>query len=161
MITESTRPPLFAVVVPMYNERVGAERCIRAVTTELGKLSASSAFIVIDDGSSDGTGPLLDRILSDLGGFQLIHQANAGYGGALVTGVRAATERGIPYVLFMDSDLTNPPAHIARFVPPMLEGWDLIKGCRFSPGGSLADVPWQRAANDYLCQFPFESERGR
>jgi len=144
MASDSLSVPLFAVVVPMYNERVGAEACIHAVLSELTKLTISATLIVVDDGSRDGTGPLLDQLQMDIGGFQLIHQANTGYGGALVTGGRAAADLGIPYVLFMDSDLTNPPSHIERFITPMTEGWDVIKGCRFSPGGSLAGVPWQR-----------------
>src|SRR5262249_10283227 len=107
-------------------------------------LPMRTALVVIDDGSRDGTGDLLDRLHAELGGFKLVHKPNGGYGSALVAGARAALEEGHDYVLVMDSDLTNPRAHIERFVPAIRAGYDLVKGTRFSDGGDMGTVGWRR-----------------
>src|SRR5438105_3966410 len=133
-----------AVVVPMYNERSGAEACIRQILDVIPTLGMPADLIVADDGSNDGTGELLDDLRLKGLDFIVVHKPNGGYGSAISCGARTAQEHGFDYVLFMDSDLTNPPAHIARFVPPILQGVDLVKGSRFSDGGDMDSVPWSR-----------------
>jgi glycosyltransferase involved in cell wall biosynthesis len=133
-----------AVVVPMYNELAGAERCLRELLATIPRIPMRAALVIVDDGSNDGTGDLLDRLHASDGGFKLVHKPNGGYGSALVAGARAALEDGHDYVLFMDSDLTNPPAHIERFVPAIRDGYDLVKGTRFTDGGDMGTVGWSR-----------------
>jgi glycosyltransferase involved in cell wall biosynthesis len=134
------------VVVPMYNEIAGGERCVRELLGIVPRLPMPASLVIVDDGSGDGTGALLDRLHAQLGGFRVVHKPNGGYGSALVAGARAAQEEGCDYVLFMDSDLTNPPAHIERFVPAIRGGCDLVKGTRFSDGGDMNAVAWKRRA---------------
>jgi dolichol-phosphate mannosyltransferase len=45
----------------------------------------------------------------------------------------------------MDSDLTNDPRDIPRFAEKMRAGVDVIKATRFTAGGGMVGVPWQRA----------------
>jgi dolichol-phosphate mannosyltransferase len=149
-MTPNFQPPSpgagLAVVVPMYNEVLGGERCIHELLATVSRLPMRAGLVIVDDGSTDGTGALLDRLHASPGGFKLVHKPNGGYGSALVAGARAALEDGYDYVLFMDSDLTNPPAHIERFVPAIRRGYDLVKGTRFSAGGDMDAVAWRRRA---------------
>jgi glycosyltransferase involved in cell wall biosynthesis len=133
-----------AVVVPMFNEVAGADTCVRRLLSVLPRAGMPAGLIVVDDGSSDGTGALLDRLRGVLGPFDVVHKRNGGYGSALVAGARFAQEQGYDFVLFIDSDLTNPPEHIARFVPAIRAGIDLAKGSRFSKDGNMAAVPRAR-----------------
>jgi dolichol-phosphate mannosyltransferase len=133
-----------AIIVPMFNEIVGAENCVRTLLDVLPTIRIPTALIVVDDGSTDGTGAKLDELQGVFGGFEVKHQVNRGYGGALIAGAQAALERDYDYVLFMDSDLTNPPEHIERFIEPIVDGADLVKGCRFCRGGDMRAVPWRR-----------------
>jgi dolichol-phosphate mannosyltransferase len=133
-----------AVVVPMYNEIVSAESCVRRILSVIPTLALPTELIVVDDGSRDGTGDLLDDLQRTVGTFTVVHKPNGGYGSAITAGARAALERTNDYILFMDSDLTNPPEHITRFVPAIMRGIDLIKGSRFSEGGDMNAVPWRR-----------------
>lgn len=137
--------PSFAVVVPMFNERAGAERCVREISRVLSILPNRSSLIVVDDGSEDGTGSALAALRATHPVLEVVtHPVNRGYGAALVTGARRASERGFDYTLFMDSDLTNSPDDLPRFVEKMGEGADVIKASRYIPGGRMVGVPWRR-----------------
>ncbi|MFZ5862171.1 MAG: glycosyltransferase [Nitrospirota bacterium] len=135
----------FCVVVPMYNEEANAERCVRMVSEVLGGQAYRTALIVVDDGSRDQTGKILRRLSREFPGLRLVmHERNAGYGGALQTGVKTAISEGFDYVLFMDSDLTNDPKCIPKFVEKMFVGYDVIKGSRYVEGGAMVGVPTHR-----------------
>jgi len=137
----------FCVIIPMYNEEQGAETCVRRVCEALAEIPIPSKLIAVDDGSSDATGAILDRLAAEWPKLEVVrHQQNAGYGSALRTGVRKAGEAGFDYVLFMDSDLTNDPADIQRFVEKMKKGYDVIKATRYSDGGEVRGVPLYRVA---------------
>lgn len=133
-----------AVVIPMHNEEAGARQCIAAVTSVIDDLN-DTALIVVDDGSSDATGDELEAAKADGFRFERVDAAtNQGYGAALQLGARRAAELGAEWVLFMDSDLTNPPNQIPAFVAAMADDVDVIKACRFCRGGGMNGVPFRR-----------------
>jgi dolichol-phosphate mannosyltransferase len=138
--------PSFAVVIPMYNEKFGAQTCVRQVCAQLAKMPHRANLIVVNDGSQDGTSEVLatlESIEQEL--IVLTHPRNRGYGAALRTGLLRARDKGFDYVVFMDSDLTNDPADIPKFAAQMERGIDVIKASRFIGGGGMQGVPWQRA----------------
>ena len=137
--------PSFAVVIPMYNEQLAAERCVRLVCQSLRQLPHRSRLIAVNDGSADRTGDLLAVLaLTEPLLHVVTHEHNAGYGSALQTGAGAAHEQGFVYTLFMDADLTNAPEDIARFAEQMNDGADVIKATRYREGGGMRGVPWRR-----------------
>lgn len=139
-------PPL-AVVIPMFNEAQGAQTCVEGVTAMLESAPGDARLIAVDDGSADGTPGLLDALAETHPLLTVVHHVkNKGYGAALRTGAEAARDQGRPWVLFMDSDLTNPPADILRFWPLMTDDVDLIKASRYVRGGSQEAVPLRRRA---------------
>ena len=134
-----------AIVIPMLNEVCGAQRCIESVMRELKRLGPNWSVTVVDDGSTDGTAPLLDRLAATVTGFWVVHHVtNQGYGTALRTGAAEAARRGAEWVLFMDSDLTNPPDDIHRFAAVMGRSVDYVKASRYAPGGAVDGVPLKR-----------------
>jgi glycosyltransferase involved in cell wall biosynthesis len=64
--------PSFAVVVPMFNERSGAERCVREITRVLSGLPHRASLIVVDDGSKDGTTTILQALSQTNGVLELL-----------------------------------------------------------------------------------------
>jgi glycosyltransferase involved in cell wall biosynthesis len=138
--------PSFSVIIPMFNEESGAEACVRAVSEELRRLPNRTSLIVVEDGSSDHTKEILERLASAEPKLILaVHTHNQGYGAALCTGNALSVELGFDYALFMDSDLTNAPADLPRFAEEMKKGMEVIKASRFIRGGGMIGVPWQRA----------------
>lgn len=137
--------PSFAVVIPMYNEEVGAVRCIEQVCAVLREMSGGHKLVVVNDGSRDKTHQIVEAQRgSNPELIYLQHQVNKGYGGALRTGIEYSVQNSFDYVLFMDSDLTNDPKDIPKFFEKMCEGYDVIKATRYSDGGRMEGVPPHR-----------------
>ncbi|MDE2238272.1 MAG: glycosyltransferase family 2 protein [Elusimicrobia bacterium] len=119
------RPPRLSVVIPCYNER-------ETIAAVLSRVLAADAgidkeVIVVDDGSSDGTGELLGRTP---GVRALRHERNRGKGAAVKTGIAAA--RG-EVVLIQDADLEYEPADYKAVLAPILAGEaDAVMGSRFA-----------------------------
>jgi len=144
-MSAATGKPSLAVVIPMYNEKAGAEACVRQVCEVVAALDCECALVVVDDGSSDGTGEILAVLAPELPQLMVAtHDRNQGYGAALKTGTRKAAGEGFDYVLFMDSDLTNAPGDIPKFIRKMEEGYEVIKATRYSHGGGIDGVPFLR-----------------
>lgn len=94
-----------SVVMPVYNE----EDAIGAAVEEVQRLVLDrvpgSELVVVDDGSRDRTGPLLDGAAAQDPRVRVIHQQNTGHGGALMAALGAA--RG-EFVFLLDSDRQIP-----------------------------------------------------
>ena len=130
----------------MFNEEKGAERCVRTIDAALARMPRRTRLSVVDDGSSDRTYAAVNADQERLPSLEIVrHSENRGYGAALVTGARRAAELGFDYAIFMDSDLTNSPDDLPLFAAEMDHGADVIKATRFSRGGRMVGVPWQRA----------------
>lgn len=95
------------VIIPTYNN----DRTLLSVIEKVKRYSKQ--VIVVNDGSTDHTGKLLESV----SGIQLItHPANKGKGHALKSGLSAAKEQGFRYALTIDSDGQHYPEDIPSFV---------------------------------------------
>jgi glycosyltransferase involved in cell wall biosynthesis len=111
-----------AVVIPAYQ----AAATIRDVISRTQATVPSAQIIVVDDGSSDGTGDA-----GRAGTTLITHPRNRGKGAALRSGIREATARGASVVVTIDADAQHPPEEIPRLLQPILEGRsDLVLGAR-------------------------------
>jgi len=137
----------------MYNEEVLARRSVETILRYVHELPSGVVLLIVDDGSDDQTGEILNDLAREADGGRLhilSNEVNMGYGGALRTGVRFAVENNYDYVLFMDSDLTNHPRYLDKLYHKMEESWDYIKATRYSDGGGMEGVPWIRRLNSRL-----------
>lgn len=144
----------------MYNEEPGAENCVTQICQVLKGIGCESKLITVNDGSRDRTGEILDRIAPRFPNLMVVHHPkNKGYGAALRTGIETAAKAGFDYTLFMDSDLTNHPSDLPRFVGKMREGFDVIKATRYSKGGGVSGVPAYRVVisrvGNWIAHFLF------
>ena len=89
---------LVTVVVPVYNVRPFLETCLDSL---LQQTYPYLEILLIDDGSTDGSGDLCDHYARKDSRIQVIHQENGGLGAARNEGIRRA---GGEYLSFVDSD---------------------------------------------------------
>src|SRR5919199_4078834 len=96
-----TDGPDVSVVVPVYNTMPDLELCLRSLVSQATR-SCSYEVITVDDGSTDGSGELLDEYAQRYDMIEVIHQENSGWPGRpRNVGLDASGGR---YVFFMDSD---------------------------------------------------------
>ncbi len=127
-------------IVPAYNEEI----CIAATAIELLKNRYIDRVIVVNDGSTDGTAQVLDRLASAHARLTVIHQANSGKGGALMNGVANSKA---DYVLLTDADTLIPPQRddIGHLLAEMEKGADAVGGIPASNLNGAGLLPHIRA----------------
>ena len=135
-----------AVIIPMFNEELGAKRCVEAVCTLLKSRLPDAHLFAVNDGSKDQTERVLRSLESPSLPFSVVsYSVNRGYGAALLEGARVALSAGYDFGLFMDSDLTNDPELIPLFEDAIQgDAVDVIKASRYISGGGMCKVPWYR-----------------
>jgi len=111
-------PGSVTIVVPAFNEG----ESIGQVVTELRAAARWHEVLVVDDGSSDGTG----RAAQDAGARVVRHPYNKGNGAAIKTAIRAATS---DWIAIVDADGQHPPADTPRLTERLGE-YDLVIGAR-------------------------------
>lgn len=88
----------FSVIIPVYNVHAYLQRCVESVQQQTYK---ALEIILVDDGSTDGSGLLCDELAMQDSRIQVIHKVNGGLSDARNAGLHVATG---DYVLFLDSD---------------------------------------------------------
>jgi glycosyltransferase involved in cell wall biosynthesis len=122
---------LLSVVIPVYNER----KTLSGLVQRVREVPIRKEIILVDDGSTDGTRGVLDKLayesLEDpLNQVRVLyHERNQGKGRALRTGFEHATG---DIVLVQDADLEYDPSEYPRLMRPIIEGQaDVVYGSRF------------------------------
>jgi glycosyltransferase involved in cell wall biosynthesis len=137
-----------SVVVPVYNERQTIEEIIRRVGAV--NLKLEKEIIVVDDGSTDGTGEVLRSLV--LPGLRvIIHEKNRGKGAALRSGFDRAEGE---IILIQDADLEYDPREYPKLLEPILDGRaDVVYGSRFLGGPHRVLYFWHYVGNRFLTTF--------
>ena len=140
--------PLISLLVPAFNEA----RTIEAVLRRAAAVDLRTEIVVVDDGSSDGTPEIAERVAAELdpGRLRVVrHGHNQGKGAAVRTGLGAV--RG-EFVVIQDADLEYDPRDLPKLVGPLLEGIaDVVYGSRLRGGEpQRAHLFWHYAGNRFL-----------
>jgi len=125
------------VIVPTYNERENITRLIGAILDQDDRLE----ILVVDDGSPDGTGDIVDGVMQHEPRLHIIKRPRKmGLGTAYIAGFRWALENGYDYMFEMDADFSHDPAHLSQFLGA-IEHADLVLGSRYR-NGKVTVVNW-------------------
>jgi glycosyltransferase involved in cell wall biosynthesis len=127
------RPVKLSVIMPVYNERATVEATLRRVRA----VDLDKEVIAVDDGSTDGSGEILDRMRQE--GVIVIHQPqNMGKGMA----IRAALPQvSGEIVIIQDADGEYEPQEYPSLIQPIVEGRTaVVYGSRFR--GSIVGMRW-------------------
>ena len=115
-----------AVIIPAYNEADN----IAQVLAEVREVYPDALIFVMDDGSMDATADIAQAN----GAHVLRLPVNLGIGGAVQTGLLAALEAGVDYLVRLDGDGQHPPSEAPKVLAPVLAG-----EADFAFGSRLAD----------------------
>lgn len=133
-------PKTAIVIIPTYNERENIANVLAQVFTVLKTIKNwRCGILIVDDTSPDKTYELvrkLQRKYPDL--HLLLNKAKAGLGGAYLKGMAYAFNTLKADVVFeFDADLSHDPTKLPIFLQKIEQGYDLVLGSRYIPGGSI------------------------
>lgn len=100
--------PKVTIVVPVYNVEGYLEKCVASIYAQTEE---DYELLLVDDGSTDSSGALCDRLAAQDSRARVIHQENAGLGGARNAGIEQAVGE---WLLFVDSDDYLEPEILAH-----------------------------------------------
>ncbi len=136
---------LVSVAAPLFNEAEGVETYVKEARESLRALAlpCPHEFVLVDDGSTDGTGAKLDALAdAHPGEIRVVHLArNFGHASAVAAALDHA--RG-DVVILMDADLQDDPAAFGLFLAKWREGFDVVYARRVlrPEGGLLRGLFW-------------------
>ncbi len=123
-------PERALVIVPTYNERENIERLVERTLAQDGRIE----LLIVDDGSPDGTGQLVQEIAEQNNRVHLLSRAKKlGLGTAYIAGFRWALEGKYDFIMEMDADFSHDPIHLPQFLGA-IENADLVLGSRYQQG---------------------------
>ncbi|HXI59813.1 MAG TPA: polyprenol monophosphomannose synthase [Polyangia bacterium] len=143
-------PDRALVIVPTYNERFNIARLIPAILAQ----DPSLEVLVVDDGSPDGTGAIVDGIAANNARVHVIHRAaKLGLGTAYIAGFRWALERKYDLVFEMDADFSHNPERLPEFLEAIRES-DVVLGSRYQNGHvNVVNWPMSRLFLSYAANI--------
>lgn len=152
------------VVVPTYNERENVSALVEAVCAATPEVD----ILFVDDNSPDGTGKLLDDLVTKNDRVHVLHRGGKeGLGRAYVAGFQWALERHYEFVFEMDADFSHDPMDLPRLLEAA-QSADLVLGSRYIGGIRVINWPLgrlmlSRAAGIYvkaILGMPFTDPTG-
>ncbi len=118
-------------VIPALNEATRIAAVVKAALPYVDRV------IVVDDGSSDGTG----ERAKEAGAFVLRHPENCGAGAATMTGIEGARRMGVKNLVTLDADEQHDPKDIPAMLAALATGADVVFANRF---GQSNNIPFIR-----------------
>jgi dolichol-phosphate mannosyltransferase len=129
------------VIIPTYDERDNIE----AIIDRTLAASERHHVLVVDDGSPDGTGDLVEKIAASNERVDVVHRTGKlGLGSAYILGFGWGLERGFELLVEMDADGSHAPESLPGMVQRLGQDGSLVIGSRWVPGGAVVDWPLSR-----------------
>jgi dolichol-phosphate mannosyltransferase len=124
------------IVIPTYNERDNIVELLKVIFMVV----PDTHVLVVDDGSPDGTGQLVQDYGVKENRVHLLNRSEKkGLGPAYVAGFRWGIEQGYDFISEMDADWSHPPRFLKDMYRAALNA-DFVIGSRYVPGGG--SVNW-------------------
>jgi glycosyltransferase involved in cell wall biosynthesis len=134
----SAEKPGLSIFFPAYNDAGTIASLVLVAHMTARELTDDHEVIVVEDGSPDHTGPLLDEMARHFPWLKVVHHGtNRGYGGALRSGFAAASKE---LVFYTDGDAQYDPREMARLWEALSPAVDFVNGYKISRNDPLHRV---------------------
>ncbi|MBE0534256.1 MAG: glycosyltransferase family 2 protein [Phycisphaerae bacterium] len=118
-----------SVFFPCHNEAASVESLVRKTIGVLNEVASDYEIIIVDDGSTDETPAIADRLVDELAAVKVVHHpTNLGYGAALQSGFRAATKE---WVFYTDGDAQFDVEEL-KGILPLAGQYDIVSCYRLN-----------------------------
>lgn len=133
--------PFLSLIIPAHNEEDRLPDTLKQALEFAGKQTYSMEVLVIENGSMDRTFQIAQDFAMQHPIIKVLQNAQRGKGRAVRQGMLAAQGE---YRFMCDVDLSMPLSEINRFLPPVLEGYDIVIASREAPGAVRHEEPYYR-----------------
>jgi dolichol-phosphate mannosyltransferase len=128
-----------SVVIPARNEEGCIASTVEHLHVELRLHGIPHEILVVNDGSSDRTGPILEELKTRIPELVPINNDGPnGFGRSIVLGL---DRLGGDAVVIMMADESDDCRDVVRYWAALQQGWECVFGSRFLPGGGVIDYP--------------------
>ncbi len=134
-------PPLklLSVVIPARDEEESLPAMLEHLYLEFSLNHVPHEIMVVDDGSTDKTWPVLEQLKAKIPTLRPIQNPGGhGFGRAIIFGLRSCAGDA---VVIMMADESDDARDAVRYWKLLNEGWDCVFGSRFVKGGGTIDYP--------------------
>jgi len=126
-----------SVIIPAYNEENRLPGTLEQVFHFLEKQPFTSEVIIVENGSSDKTLEVAQKFAEAHKNFRVM-RSERGKGAAVQRGMLEAQGE---YLFMCDADLSMPVEEMSKFIPPVLQGFDIVIGSREAKGAVRYNEP--------------------
>jgi dolichyl-phosphate beta-glucosyltransferase len=123
--------PFLSIIIPAYNEEHRLPHTFDLLFAFLEKQDYQAEVVVVENGSHDRTYEIAAGFAKRHPHFRVIKNLERGKGLAVQRGMLEATGK---YRFMCDADFSMPVSEINRFLPPVLDGYDIAIASREAPG---------------------------
>ena len=117
-----------SVIIPAYNETANLKKgVLDQVENYLKSANFSYEVLIIDDGSSDKTAEIIEKVIKNKKNFNLIKNSHQGKAATVMTGLLKSKGE---IAVFTDMDQATPISEIEKFLPKFKQGYDIVIGSR-------------------------------
>lgn len=103
------------IVMPAYNEEANIEQVVREWHEIVKQIGAASRLVVVNDGSKDKTGEILEGLSKELKQLNVLVKENSGHGATILYGYRYSLEQEADFIFQTDSDGQTLPQEFWKF----------------------------------------------
>jgi dolichyl-phosphate beta-glucosyltransferase len=135
--------PLLSLVIPAYNEGDPDRlpESLEQIIAWVDKQDYPLEVIIVNNNSTDNTLEIAETVASQRPYIRVITESQQGKGAAVRAGMMQATGE---YLFICDADLSMPIEEVNKFLPPVLNNYDIAIASREAPGSKRIDEPEMR-----------------
>ena len=131
----------YLISLATYNEREN----LPTLTEQIAAVMPYADILIVDDASPDGTADWVEEQMQYDDRFKLIKRSGKlGLGTAILATMDYAIQHDYDFIINMDADLSHPPRFLPAIKSKADEGFDVVIGSRYVPGGRIEGWPLSR-----------------